>query len=170
MSLLTFAPVNTPITGGETLWHTRDRDQSLVTRPVPDERVEVFLKHLLSNGQYVFSPEQILALSEIISMCQEQDVPIMLVEIPVADLLIRHWPPGTRENFHDVINEVANEMNVPFINSDQLDTLLTEADFLEQSHLNRTGAVKFSTALAKDILAPGLRKSGDAGRSSSREN
>lgn len=170
MSLLTFAPIPSPITGDESIWHTRDRGLSLATRPVSDERVKVYVERLLNDGRYRLSPAKLRAVSEIISMCKDHDVPLVLVEIPVADLLLRHWPPGTRAEFLDSMNEIADDMRVPFITFDQLDVDLRDEDYLEQSHLSRVGAVKFSEALAKDVLAPRLSEDDAFGRSSKRDN
>ena len=112
---------------------------SLVNRPVTVARVESFLDRVMVDGQYQVRGSQADYLRSMLATCRDAGVPVLLVEIPVADILRAHYPPNVYDDFYAVMAEIAGETGVRFIPVSELGLTFTDEDFLEQSHLNVRG-------------------------------
>lgn len=81
-------------------------------------------------------------LRKSIELCQEQGVPILLTAIPFK---------GNEEElrFMNSVYKIAEEYGVPFINGAEEAVVNPECDFLDATHLNSSGARKWSSFLGK---------------------
>ena len=79
-------------------------------------------------------------LRKCIKVCQEYDVPILLTVIPFY---------GSDEELRYInsIYEIAEEYQVPYINGLEEDVVNPKCDFLDSTHLNSSGARKWSSFL-----------------------
>ncbi len=119
-------PVRSPMKGAE----VRDKTEPQQYSPWPtEEKSEVFL----SEG---------LNLDRLIDLCEKNNIEPVFVCLPV---------PGA--DYYTTINsfeEYFHERGIPFINYWKDDSLLDyEKDFADDSHLNRSGAIKLSGAIGK---------------------
>lgn len=130
-------------------------DVSLVTRPVPDERVREYVATLLTGGRYPMGERRLEELSALAAACRNAGVPLVFYEIPVAQILVRHKPPDVYPRFYERMEALGRETAVRFIPVDSLGVRFEDADFAEQSHLNLRGATKLTRALVPRALAGG---------------
>jgi hypothetical protein len=79
-------------------------------------------------------------------------IPLLMVEIPVHELLEKGLPRKTQQKFRSHVAEVAREHGVPFVTVADLGVTFEAADFLEQSHLNYRGALKYTSAIAPLVV------------------
>ena len=79
------------------------------------DRVEAYVNRLLDNGRYPLDEEKVGHARNIIELCRDADVPIVLFEVPLPDVLIEHLPQGTREAFLTTTRQLAREEGVAFL-------------------------------------------------------
>jgi hypothetical protein len=75
-------------------------------------------------------------------------IPIVFFELPSHPLLEELMPAGTSHKFREHMRGVASRHRVPFVSLEELSVAFEKADFREQSHLNRGGAEKYTSAIA----------------------
>jgi hypothetical protein len=86
-------------------------------------------------------------------------IPLLMVEIPVHDLLEKGMPRKTQQKFRGLVGEVAREHGVPFVAVADLGATFEPRDFMEQSHLNYQGALKYTNAVSP-LVIQALKKQG----------
>jgi len=116
-----------------------------------DSATEVKFLHYWNNyGDYILWEEDSKAkeyLDKIVDLCNENNIKLILFKTPVA----KYWD----YNMLVTTTEYADEKGIRFIdfNSEVEEIgLSTATDFYDYSHLNKTGADKFSKYLTKYIL------------------
>jgi hypothetical protein len=152
-----------PMRGETTYDHLYSRDKSLVTHPVPEDRAQAFLERTLVDGGYPMPQEHVESIAQTIRLCREAGVPIVLFELPIADYLHEHIPPGVVGEFRTRITDLCDCTGVPFFTTDKLGLTFTDADFLEYSHVNYHGASRITRALTEQAIIPTLKATGDHG-------
>lgn len=128
-------------------------DFSLVTRPVPDEHVRDYVSPLLTAGQYPMGKRRLREMLAFGEACRARSVPLVFYEVPVASILRRHLPADVYPRFYERMERIARTTGATFLPIDSLHVEFEDADFAEQSHLNRHGATKLTRALVAR-LAP----------------
>ena len=61
-------------------------------------------------------------------------------------------PPGAHFVFRATMQSLADAGGVTFVTSDEFDVKFTDHDFLDQSHLNYGGALRFTEALFDRVI------------------
>ncbi len=79
-------------------------------------------------------------LRKAIVLCQEMNVPIVLTMIPFSG-------SGKELRYVNSVYEIAEEYGVPFLNGLEEDVVDPACDFLDSTHLNSSGARKWSSFL-----------------------
>lgn len=141
-----------PPNGQRSRWHASRPDLSLVQREVSEERVRLYVQRLLYDGKYFIEGTQPQRVQHIISMCNQAGVKLALVEVPLNDLLLRHLPPGAHSVFRATMRSLADAGGVTFVASDEFDVEFTDHEFLDQSHLNYRGALRYTQALFDRVI------------------
>lgn len=100
-------------------------------------------------------PAQIEALKDMAYLCAREGIELYWVSTP--------FPPAIREKmgneyiqFHNQMNSLAHQFNVPFIDYNMLaktNSLFVNQDFKDQYHMNYRGAEKISEDYAEELQA-----------------
>ena len=91
-------------------------------------------------------------LLEIIGLCQERGIPLILISTPTAHR-------AAEQPYYQAVRQIAADLTVPYYNLNEMDdvTGITELDYWTDSeHLNSEGAAKVSRWLAGVLAADGL--------------
>lgn len=143
------------VKGEITEWHRYEGKTSLISRPVSSERVKRYVGRLLNEkGEYVFGTRHIESLRKVIAICRNHGVDLVLVEVPLSETLRQHLPAEAYANFLAVIENLAAQGGVKLVRVSGQS--FSDRDFLEQSHLNYIGAVKFTDHVINEVLTPHL--------------
>jgi hypothetical protein len=102
-------------------------------------------------SSYQMLPENLDAL-ESITEYNKSGVQVIVVEMPVADGLYYFFGNGASDynKFLTTVDELATSHHVPFWQTEPLD-FIPDNGWVDYSHLNRTGAVIFSTWLGQQV-------------------
>lgn len=113
-------------------------------------------RHITENrnsaGELVRNPDEVAALYNIINLCKERDLRVVLITTPYLQEYNDQVPTDCLENFHTIIREIQCETNVEyydyandarFINNYKL--------FMNSDHLNKKGAIKFTSILWEEV-------------------
>jgi len=149
----------TPLAGQATEWQQRVPDLSLLGERIDDRRVAWYVGRLLRGGRYPLDPDKVEALRRTLRAARGGGVELVVVELPLAAILLRHLPAGVVEQAMDQIAAVCAQEGVRFVRLTELGQRFEDADFLDQSHLNRRGAGRLSMALADRVLVPRMATS-----------
>jgi hypothetical protein len=150
---VTPSPLNGDLTGRQGY----DSGQSLVTRPVSEARVRVYVERLLIDGDYVLGDVRVRELEAMVRACQEAGVELIFFELPLSNLLLRNLPGRVYDEFLAKMRSLAHRNSARFVTLDDLQLQFDDSDFAEQSHLNLSGALKFTTTLSDRVLLPVLK-------------
>lgn len=153
----TFEPIPSGVVGDLTFFQQYQPNTSLETRHISDEHVENYVRSVMENGRYELTPRKIDQFRRTIQTIQQAGVSVVIFEVPLCQLLKRHLPPGTMDTFYRVVQEVAKETNVRFVTAAELDFEPSDAEMLEQSHLNLKGATRLTERLTERVIVPTLR-------------
>ena len=146
-----------PIIGQLTPWQKLKPDVSLATSPVDEQDVRNYIATNTRRQRYA-DPTQVGYVEKTIRLCREAGVPLVLFEVPVADILRRCYPEGTYDHFYRTIAVFQHRYDVPFVSMAKLKPELTDKHFREPSHTNYGGAVRFTRALTRQVILPRLRR------------
>ncbi len=133
------------IRGDLTPFQTHEPTRSLRTRPVSAARVRRYLERCMVGAEYPFDPRQAAALDRVVETARKAGVPIVLAVLPLSDILVAGYPPGTRERFDRHVEQVSQAEGVLLLRASDVELGLD--DFLEQSHLNLRGARRYTQSL-----------------------
>ncbi len=140
-----------PVQGGRSIWHQRGPTLSLLGGAVDEDRVKAYVQNLLQDEVYPMGAYHRDRLDEIVELARRHGIKLVLVELPVAPILHRHLPQDVFPRFHDHMRRLADEKGVPWISLDELDLRLGDRDFLDQSHLNMQGGIRYTDALNRRL-------------------
>ena len=96
-------------------------------------------------------------LDEIITLCQEKGVEIILVSPPLPEVLLSH--AGDMNNMHATYQAIADSHGIPFYDMNfytEKNTVFNRELFRDIVHLNRNGAEIYTGLIAE------IHESGDA--------
>lgn len=108
--------------------------------------VEPVQKIKMTVDEYAETPETTNKeyLRRSIELCQENDIPILLVAAPFNDHdYLTEWTNGARQ--------LAKEYDIPFLNGLEADLIQTNCDLYDRGHLNSSGARKWTDYLGQYI-------------------
>ncbi len=94
-------------------------------------------------------------------VCRDAEIPLVLFEIPLLQMLKSHLLEDVYPRFMSVTRSMANKYSIPFITLKDLGLEITDEDFREQSHLNYRGAQRLTRALMTKVVTPQLASSMD---------
>jgi hypothetical protein len=136
--------------------------QRLSERDISDAHVSEFVSPSVVDGHYDFADFQADNVRRIARLCREKGVELVFFEIPISEILARHYPANTVERTREVFVDVAREEGVVIYTLDDYGIEWTDDLFREQSHLGNDGALKLSTWLADHAIVPLLRDGEDS--------
>jgi len=121
------------------------------SRKVSSARIKKYLgdAYTQRNWPHNYQAEH---LESAVREARRLGVPVLLVEIPVSDQLEKQMPRGTQKKFRRYLAEVGRRHQVPFVPVQDLAASFEPRDFLEYSHLNYRGSVKYTEALAPLVI------------------
>ncbi len=154
--ILRGAPSPTPIRGEPAPWHVLEPDRSLITNPVSDARVRLYLERIEQAGETALDPQAVRLARRMVELCRARDVPLIVFELPVSEQLARRLPGAVTDDLRRLFGELADGEQVIFVDLDGLGVDFSDADFREQSHLNLRGATRLSEALFDRAIQPML--------------
>ena len=146
-----------PIRGEPSAWHTKLAGRNMRTTPTTPDKVREHLEYYLVDGEYPMSEEKLKCVQNVIDLCQSNGIPVVLLEVPVADILLEHYPPGTQEKFLEMTQRLSVQNNVPFFRSAEIGAVLSDESFSEESHLGVKGAVVYTKAVYQTVIRPRLK-------------
>ena len=152
------APSPCPIRGDLTRWQRFQPDRSLLTDPVPEKRVRRFVDRLLKDGEYPMPEGNVDLLADTIRLCRENEVEIIFFELPLSDILQEHLPPNLVERCRGKVQRLCDAHGVRFFTLERLGLTFTDADFMEQVHLDYHGALRLTRALLEHAIIPCLQR------------
>ncbi|MEM7229199.1 MAG: hypothetical protein AAF432_10330 [Planctomycetota bacterium] len=150
MDIITGRAFARPTRGEQSRWHDTRSHVSLVSRPLTKERAANYIEALLVDGVYVLSEAQWSNVESIILLAQEAGVELVFAEAPIAPILQHEYPPGVLDAFRSRMRSLAAEHDIQFIESAPFELGLTDADYLDYSHLNRAGAEQYTRWLMSE--------------------
>ena len=140
------------------MWQRSTPDQSLADAPPDTEGVRRYVDQLLDeNGRYVLGDERVRALGEVMRLCNEAGVQVVLMEEPLSEDLRTHYPEELFPAFHRSVDPLIAEAGLRIHTLEELGVELERADFREHSHVNLAGATEITRALSGQVLAPLLK-------------
>jgi hypothetical protein len=151
-----------PLLGGLTPHHKYHPDERLSDGRISVERVKRFAARAIVDGRFNFGDDQVDNVRRIARLCRERGVSLVFFEIPISEILARHFPANTVERTRDIFVDVAREEGVVIYTLDDYGIEWTDDLFREQSHLGNDGALKLSTWLADHAIVPLLRDGEDS--------
>jgi hypothetical protein len=146
-----------PIIGQLTPWQKLKPDVSLAVHPANEQDVRNYIATNTRRQRYA-DPTQVGYVKKTIRLCRDAGVPLVLFEVPVAEILRRCYPDGIYDHFYQTIAEFQQPGDLPFVPIAQLKPGLTDKHFREPSHTNYGGAVRFTRALTRQVILPRLRQ------------
>jgi hypothetical protein len=158
VQILRGEPSPDPAFGGLTRGQQFDRNRSLVTHPISEEHVRLYVQGLLEYGQYPLGARRLEELRLTIDAAQRAGVPIVFFETPISDRLRRNKPPGTYDAFLGHMRALCDSTGTPFLEVGELGIQFDDRDFLEQSHLNLRGASRLTEALLDRAILPVMER------------
>ena len=148
-----------PIAGRYSESQNRKRQRSLEEKPVTQRRVINYLEKRLEGDQYPMGGRQLDHFRSIIQQCKDNDVTLIVYELPQPMIMEESYPQGTTREFIRMVRDMTREADVPFVRYEsELGLTFTDADFREQSHMNNDGALRLTEALGAQVLTRFLRK------------
>jgi hypothetical protein len=127
--------------------------------PAPDDRGFQPLTEMLKGREHLYAdavpfpeanPVQHNAIKEIATDCKDMAVLCIFISMPMSAESYKYILPEDDQVFQQELNRITHETLVPIWNFDtpQCRTLLDSTLFYDLSHLNKSGAQKFSVMLA----------------------
>jgi hypothetical protein len=90
-------------------------------------------------------------LERLLTRCQKEQIACLLVEPPVASGHRALYGSEVATPYHALLERLGREYGVPFVD---FGDRLPDTSFRDDSHVNRTGAIRFSRLLASALIEP----------------
>ena len=94
--------------------------------------------------------ESIASLNEIISECRQHNIRLIFTYAPEYNFNLQKGRTNTDSVF-SLITQTANKNHIPYLRDDSLGICQDPRLFANNGHLNRQGAIVYSTILAEEI-------------------
>ncbi len=89
--------------------------------------------------------------------CRSRHVRLIVYQAPIPKILKKYVSRKMEASYLKAIRHICVTNGAKFIRPDQIKIRFTDQNFRDPSHLNLSGAQKFSTLLAERFVAPLLR-------------
>ncbi|MEZ4714385.1 MAG: hypothetical protein R3A44_44805 [Caldilineaceae bacterium] len=125
------------------------------TLRLTDESSAERTKHyaVIGNMRYAISPSEVAALQQIIQLCADRGVHLVLMNMPLTDDYYASFPNAAADYaaYLSTLTAIADAAHIPLWDMEALppNQALTDADFYDFHHLNRQGAAKLSALAAE---------------------
>jgi len=90
-------------------------------------------------------------LERILARCQKEQIACILVEPPVASGHRALYGADVATPYHALLARLGRDYRAPFFD---FGARLPDTSFRDDSHVNRTGAIRFSALLASSLIEP----------------
>jgi hypothetical protein len=107
-------------------------------------------------GKFLLSGERVAAVEDLLGSLREAGVPAALVLMPEGPWFRSLCPPGVWAQVERCLAELSARQGTPLLNLREW--IEDEGEFNDSHHLTAEGADRFSARLARDALAPLLRR------------
>ncbi|RPI29615.1 MAG: hypothetical protein EHM61_01055 [Acidobacteria bacterium] len=117
-----------------------------------DRAERVRLRNRAGVLNYSTEGEQLDELKKLMGLCSEKGIRLILVNMPLADDYYGNFDnPADYKTYLDTISDIAHAYGVPFWDMEHLpsEQNLTDEDFADLNHLNRSGAAKLSRLVGR---------------------
>jgi hypothetical protein len=91
------------------------------------------------------------ALERVLVRCQKEQMACILVEPPVASGHRALYGADVLTPYHALLERLGRDYGAPFVD---FGARLPDSSFRDDSHVNRTGAIRFSALLASSLIEP----------------
>ena len=123
---------------------------------IADESVEHRQQEADEMATYTLDNSDIAALEELLIRFHDEDVDVVLANLPVTDIFVAMAPNGVADydRYLDAISQVAARTGTGFFDGNEI-ALDHDRQFADVNHLNRDGSQAFTAALVdSDLLVP----------------
>jgi hypothetical protein len=117
------------------------------TRKLSKRRVKEYLGDAYTQPNWPHN-YQAASLEAAVEHAQRLGIDWLIIEIPVHEMLEANMPPKTQQKFRSYMGDVGKRHGVRFVSVERLEASFDTRDFVEQSHLNYRGSVKYTEAIA----------------------
>lgn len=99
--------------------------------------------------------EQAAYLNSLLQLCRKEQIPVLLVNMPITQLNRRLIDPSLLEAVEHKVSETALSYHVPFLNLDKTDSRSFDdyTDFTDSVHLAASGGKKFFNILSDYLVS-----------------
>jgi hypothetical protein len=126
----------------------RDHPSADETPDDPTHGVDRWVRWL---RHYRLSQRCAVVLERILARCQEEGIACILVEPPVASGHRGLYDADVATPYHALLERLGRDYGTPYFD---FGDRLPDTSFRDDSHVNRSGALRFSALLAKTVLGP----------------
>ena len=150
-----------PVLGELTEWQTYEPNKTLHDWNIDENYIRRRVEDLHERqGRFRFNEYQVREFTATIDACVRFDVPLVIVEAPLPQVLLRHYPADVRHSLHMILEAAARHPGVDVVVPDSLGLTFSASEFREISHLNYHGARKLTEQLAPILCARLTRGAG----------
>jgi hypothetical protein len=93
---------------------------------------------------------QIEFMARLLSFCEKESIPILLVNMPITQENIRILPGGIYHRYISDIQTLSTQYRARFVDMNLANTFV-HSDFADSVHVNGAGAIKFLEQLSKNL-------------------
>lgn len=145
--------------------HVTHPDLNLLVSPLVPQRVQRnFAPFLDENGRYPLQDPRVW-VGPLAEACHANGVDLVLVDMPVAELLLQAYPPGLQQRYLQTFQDFATEYGVTFVPFSQLGMQTELTDFADTSHMTPSGADRLTRIVTEQIVLPRLESASRQGTS-----
>ena len=126
-------------------------EDSLLRAPIAVSKLRQQLEQLYVDGGYRLGDLQKACARQAVRLCVREGCRVVVVELPMSGTLRELYPRYVYEDFLRTFRDVCADEGARFVALDELGLHLGEADFLDESHPNWSGATKFTRAFGRAL-------------------
>lgn len=136
---------------------SRDNNEEVWNRKatqidVKKDGLEAYKRHIVDN-KGVINQQEINALYSIIQFCKEKNIKPILITTPYLKEYTTNIPQDFYEDFSQIISKVKSDTGVIYLDYSKDNRFVESYDlFMNSDHLNKTGALKFTDILQKEVI------------------
>ncbi len=121
------------------------------TKDISLSEADVVRRYQQEQSKYTFREENVAYLEEMIRACQEKNVPVMVVVVPVSEACI--WETANMDFFHTQLKSLCEENNCPLFDfnllKNRFELFGDTRSFSDVTHISIDGAKVFGKAFSE---------------------
>ncbi|MGA2496362.1 MAG: hypothetical protein ABSH20_01390 [Tepidisphaeraceae bacterium] len=118
----------------------------------------------LRNGRYPKMDRAMVEyLEDTLRLCRDNQIALVLYEMPVWPGVQARIPSETYEEFYRVVDGLSDKCQVPFYRVADLQVTLGDEHFIDVTHMNRHGAAVMTGALIDKAILPRMAATSASG-------